>query len=151
MKRMVLCGLALFAAFAVPAWSQQEAAGTAKEIIIKKVPIGPTSRASGQEMYERYCIKCHGARGKGDGIVASALDVAPTDLSALAASNNGEFPADRVAYVLRHGPEIPSHGTSDMPCWGDLFHSLGRGYKGSDPSVQWRIANLTKYIESLQE
>lgn len=37
--------------------------------------------ASGQGNYESYCVACHGAKGKGDGVLAESLDVKPRNLS----------------------------------------------------------------------
>ncbi len=37
--------------------------------------------ASGQGNFESYCVTCHGAEGKGDGVLAESLDVKPRDLS----------------------------------------------------------------------
>ncbi len=37
--------------------------------------------ASGHGNYDSYCVTCHGAEGKGDGVLAESLDVKPRDLS----------------------------------------------------------------------
>jgi len=150
MKRMVFCGLALFAAFALTAWSQEKPSGASQEKTIKKVPITHTSAASGEEMYMSYCAACHGKTGKGDGPAASALKTPPTDLTVLAKNNNGKFPSDHVASVLRFGTPTPAHGAKDMPIWGSLFSALHGRTTGTDAVVQLRISNLTTYIESLQ-
>jgi mono/diheme cytochrome c family protein len=115
---------------------------------IKHVPIKPTSAASGQEMYKNYCAVCHGVEGKGNGPAAEALKVPTPDLTTLAQKNGGKYPAMRVSTVLRGEQMMPSHGSKDMPVWGDLFWHLSGG-RGSE--VQQRIANLNTYIESLQK
>jgi hypothetical protein len=61
--------------------------------------------------------------------------------------NNGKFPADHVASVLRSGV-AGAHGSSDMPVWGPLF---SRSERGDQAVVQMRIANLIHYLESSQE
>ena len=58
-----------------------------------------------------------------NGPAASALKVAPANLTQLAKNNGGKFPADRVAQVLRAG-KSPAHGSSDMPVWGPLFSKI---------------------------
>ncbi|HUI74174.1 MAG TPA: cytochrome c [Candidatus Acidoferrum sp.] len=150
MKRMGFIGLILFAAFAVTAWPQAQTEGTSQKKTVEKVPIKQTSAAAGQEMYVAYCAACHGKDGKGDGPAASELKQPPPDLTVLAKNNNGKFPADHVANVLRFGVETPAHGSKDMPTWGHLLSSLHGRITANDPMVQLRIANLTKYIESLQ-
>ena len=113
---------------------------------INRVPISSTSMASGEEMYRTYCAACHGKQGRGDGPAASAFKTPPTDLTALAAKNNGKFPEMEIIQVLQWGPTTTNaHGSKDMPVWGQLFSSLG-----DQPQTKQRIYNLTKYVESLQ-
>ncbi len=114
---------------------------------VKKEPIGLTSAASGSEMFNSYCAPCHGKDAKGNGPAATALKDPPANLTQLAKKNNGKFPANHVATVLRSGV-AGAHGSSDMPIWGPLFSSVS----GRDESiVQMRVANLIHYLESLQE
>jgi len=53
----------------------------------------------------------------------------------------------KVSSTLRGETDLPAHGSKDMPVWGPLFRSVSGGHESE---VQQRIANLTKYIESLQ-
>jgi mono/diheme cytochrome c family protein len=115
---------------------------------IKHVPIKQTSAASGPEMYKTYCAVCHGTDGKGNGPAAEALKVPPSDLSTLAAKNGGKYPGLKVASIIRGDELLPAHGTKDMPIWGNLFWSMSNGHEAE---VQQRIANLNKYLESLQK
>jgi mono/diheme cytochrome c family protein len=115
---------------------------------VKKVPAPATSPASGKEMFKAYCASCHGEKGKGDGPAAGALKTAPADLTQLAKNNNGKFPADRVASILRGQASVTAHGNRDMPVWGPVFWQMSHGH---ETEVQQRIVNLTHYIESLQE
>jgi mono/diheme cytochrome c family protein len=130
-------GLAVFV------WS----AGAAQKEV-KKVPVTPTRADSAVEMYKTYCASCHGVDGKGNGPAADALKVAPSDLTALKQKSGGTFPSGKVTRVIEGADTVPAHGSTDMPTWGPIFHSL-------DPSnsalTKLRIANLTKYIESMQK
>jgi mono/diheme cytochrome c family protein len=113
---------------------------------VKKEPIQMTSAASGSEMFNSYCAACHGKDAKGDGPAASALKVSPANLTELAKKNNGKFPADHVANILRKGV-TGAHGSPDMPVWGPLFSQVS----GRDEAVvQMRISNLIHYLETLQ-
>jgi len=114
---------------------------------IQRAPIKATSPASGEEMYKTYCAVCHGTDGKGGGPAASALKVPPTDLTQLSKNNGGKYPGLKVSAAIRGEGDIPAHGTKDMPVWGSLFWTMSHGHEGE---VQQRVANLTKYIESLQ-
>jgi mono/diheme cytochrome c family protein len=115
---------------------------------IKHVPIKPTSAASGQEMYKSYCAVCHGTDATGKGPAADALKVPPTDLTTLAEKNGGKYPALKVSAIIRGEEVLAAHGSKDMPIWGRLFWSMSKGHEAE---VQQRVANLNKYIESLQK
>jgi mono/diheme cytochrome c family protein len=122
------------------------AAQGAKEM--KKVPITSTRADSGVEMFKAYCATCHGVNGKGGGPAAAALKVPPSDLTLLKQKDGGKFPSGKVAQILEGSNDISAHGSTEMPLWGPIFHSLS---PGNDSVVKLRIANLTKYIESIQQ
>lgn len=78
------------------------------------------SRASGAELYKRYCAVCHGNEGKGNGPPprSSHFSAAPPDLATLSQRHEGKFPDAYVSDVLRGGAKLPDHGSSEMPVWG---------------------------------
>jgi mono/diheme cytochrome c family protein len=106
-----------------------------------------TSPASGKEMFLSYCAACHGKDAKGDGPAASGLKVPPADLTVLAKLNGGKYPADKVTSILRGQTNLVPHGDQEMPVWGRVFWSMSQGQEGV---VVQRIANLNRYLESLQ-
>ena len=141
---LVAFALALGAPLASAGQQEQPPAETK---VVRHSPIRPTSAADGKEMFNSYCAVCHGKDAKGNGPAAAELKQVPANLTTLAQTHGGKFPADRVAYVLRSGAGAPAHGTSEMPIWGPLFSKVS----GSDPGiVDLRISNLIRYIESLQ-
>jgi len=115
---------------------------------VKHAPAMATSPASGHDMFMSYCASCHGKDAKGDGPAATALNVAPADLTALAKKNGGKFPSDRVATVLNGQANLAAHGNKEMPVWGPIFWRMSGGHTGE---VQQRVANLSHYLESLQQ
>ncbi len=129
----------LLIAFFVSAQSKPE---------VKRVPAPLTSASSGKEMYKSYCASCHGEIGKGNGPAAPALKTAPSDLTLLSKNNSGRFPADRVASILRGQATVTAHGNREMPVWGPVFWHMSQGHEAQ---VQQRIANLTRYLELLQQ
>jgi len=138
--RDVIWPLALiFAAAAVSAG--QEASG------VKHAPAQMTSPSSGKEMFMSYCASCHGKDAKGDGPAAAALKQAPADLTMLAKLNGGKYPADKVTSILRGQASLAAHGSQEMPVWGPVFWRMSQGH---EELVQLRIANLNRYLESLQ-
>ena len=121
-------------------------AAAAQDKQIKKEPIQPAPANSGAAMYKQYCAVCHGKTGTGDGPAASALKQAPANLTTLTQRHDGKFPEDYVANVLRNGAKAPAHGDAEMPVWGPLFSAMDQ----SQAMVDLRIANLTKYVKSIQ-
>src|SRR6266536_170947 len=93
---------------------------TAADKDLKKVPTTPTSPASGQQMFNQYCAVCHGKDAKGGGPAASALKKSPANLTTLAAHNNGKFPELRIYSTIQGDPDMPAHGSKDMPVWGNV-------------------------------
>jgi mono/diheme cytochrome c family protein len=106
-----------------------------------------TSPASGKEMFLNYCAACHGKDAKGDGPAAPGLKATPADLTVLAKLNGGKYPANKVTSILRGQTNLVPHGDQEMPVWGRVFWSMSQG---SEAVVTQRIANLNRYIESLQ-
>ncbi len=115
---------------------------------VKHATAAATSPASGKEMFMSYCASCHGKDAKGDGPAAGALKQAPADLTSLAKQNGGKYPTDKVTSVLRGQASLMAHGDQDMPVWGPVFWKMSQGH---EELVQMRIANLNKYVESLQQ
>lgn len=138
MKAVFLAAtIAGFALLAVPQ--------TTKEI--KKIPVTPTRADSGMQMYKTYCASCHGLDGKGQGPAAEALKAAPANLTALKRSNGGKFPSAKVGHILE-GADVTAHGSSEMPVWGPIFRSLDQS---NAALAKLRVANVIKYLESMQE
>ena len=135
--------LTMILSSAVLVWS---AVAAQKEV--KKVPVTSTRPDSAVDMFKTYCASCHGIDGKGHGPAADALKMPPADLTALRQKNGGKFPSGRVTRVIEGADTVTAHGSSDMPTWGPIFQSL-------DPTngalTKLRIANLAKYIESMQQ
>ena len=114
---------------------------------VKHAPAGMTSPSSGKEMFTSYCASCHGKDGRGDGPAASALKQRPADLTMLAKNNGGKYPADKVTSILRGQAQLMAHGDQEMPVWGPVFWKMSQGH---EEQVQMRIANLNKYLQSIQ-
>ena len=146
MRVMKFISLAIITVM-ISAFAGAQSAPAQTPPVVKHVPITNASSSSGKEMFNSYCAVCHGADAKGNGPAASAMKAQPTDLTTLAQKNAGKYPAAHVAAVIRGQATLPSHGSQDMPMWGQLFSSISQGHEGE---VQQRTANLVNYIEGLQ-
>ena len=114
----------------------------------------------GKREYMNSCAVCHGDGGKGDGPVSASLKIPPTDLTTLQKSNGGVFPFGRVYEIIDGRNAIASHGSRDMPVWGDRFKAynaelseLALKFKTPiDPEAfaRDRILALIRYISGFQ-
>jgi len=114
----------------------------------------------GKREYVNSCAVCHGDGGKGDGPVSASLKVSPTDLTKLQKNNDGVFPFGRVYETIDGRNAIASHGSRDMPVWGDRFKAynaelseLALRFKTPiDPEAfaRDRILALIRYISGFQ-
>ena len=104
------------------------------------------SPPSGAELYNQYCVACHGSDLKGNGSFPAPYRV-PPDLTTLARRHAGRFPDAYVSKVLRNGMVLPAHGPAEMPVWGEEFKATGRL---DAAQVTARIRALTEHIRSLQ-
>jgi mono/diheme cytochrome c family protein len=122
------------------------------QVLISLVPLTRVSPLSGPKMYAAYCAACHGDKGKGDGPAALGLSISPGDLTTIAKSNHGKFPTMRVYYAIYDGVPNPKNPRMyEMPAWRPLFHSICVVPPNCRAEIQMRVANLTSYIQSLQE
>ena len=110
----------------------------------------------GKMEYKYACASCHGASGKGDGPLKSELIRSLPDLTTLAKNNNGVFPFDRVYQIIDGRTEIKTHGSREMPVWGQAFNLQTSIYFENYPAhdtesaVRSRILALTEYLYRLQ-
>lgn len=100
----------------------------------------------GPDLFRAYCASCHGVTGKGGGPAAPALKAKVPDLTLLAKTNRGEFPAARVGKVIMGDEVVLAHGSREMPVWGPIFHQVESDVDRGNV----RLANLVKYLESIQ-
>ncbi len=106
---------------------------------------------NGRNTYKSYCMNCHGEQGKGDGYVSSTLKVPPPDLTQLAKQNGGVYPAERVTQSIDGSRAIRSHGTREMPIWGDVFIWPEEDSPERREQVRRKIGELVEYLKTLQE
>jgi hypothetical protein len=120
----------------------------------------------GSDEYRTSCLSCHGVGGRGDGPLAEFLTVKPTDLTALAKNNGGQYPNLkagtypflRVYQVIDGRADVAAHGDRAMPVWGDRYlmqqpmtPAVGP-YAGTyEKVVRGGILELVYYIQSIQQ
>ncbi len=101
---------------------------------------------TGEQLFEQYCALCHGITGTGNGPLADALKIVPTDLTELSKRAGGQFPSDRVIDILRYGGGYTGHGSRVMPVWSKLFRKeCGPEY------ALWAVGELERYLKAIQK
>jgi len=103
---------------------------------------------SGATLFRTYCAACHGADARGAGPVADQLRRLPPSLTSFAVRNGGVFPGERLKRII-DGRDIPAHGTSEMPIWGDAFRRTREGLNAEATAA--RIDAIVRYLETIQE
>ena len=130
------------------------ASTTFGEVEVKQAPLTwqQAALSDGEQLYLELCAVCHGESGKGNGPAASALKAAVPDLTSLAATNDGEFPRHAVEQSIAGKSRVTSHGTIDMPIWGQAFKDVRPDMKQfrRDALARQRIFNLTEYLATIQ-
>lgn len=138
MKAILLLALALLLWPTAPVlWAQDETGEETKN----------ASYGRGFTLFQRYCRSCHGKGAEGDGHVAKYLKVPPTDLTRLAAENDGEFPTEAALRQIDGRAEMVDLHGREMPIWGAVFE-VDEGQTEAD--VQQKLADLIAYLQGIQ-
>jgi mono/diheme cytochrome c family protein len=124
------------------------------QVEVKRAPLTWQQAAltDGEQLYLELCAVCHGEDGMGDGPAASVLKKAVPDLTGLATTNDGTFPRQKVEDSIAGKSRAVSHGTIDMPIWGQAFEDVRPDWKTfrRKALARQRIYNLTEYLATIQ-
>jgi mono/diheme cytochrome c family protein len=120
---------------------------------------GASAQASfdlGKAEYESSCASCHGASGKGDGVLRPFLVKAPSDLTTLAKRSGGAFPTQLAWEMIdgRSETTVGLHGSREMPVWGAQYRQQALQSPSTAGQPEWyvrgRIVALLDYLSRLQ-
>jgi mono/diheme cytochrome c family protein len=94
--------------------------------LVNPVAKSPESLARGREVYEIHCIVCHGAQGRGNGLVGQKFVPQPMEL-------NFDYvqlqPDGQIFYTI-------SHGSLAMPFYRQAI----------EPEDRWHLVNFIKEV-----
>lgn len=99
--------------------------------------------------YQKYCASCHGVDGDGQGFVAGALKVPPTDLTRLTERYGQPLPRPKLIGFIDGRRPVVAHGNREMPIWGQR---LWEDLPSRTPEMRKRgtILVILDYLESIQ-
>jgi mono/diheme cytochrome c family protein len=105
---------------------------------------------SGEEVYLTFCGSCHGPEGRGNGPVASTLNVLVPDLTRLSERNDGRFPGLEVLETIDGRAPIVAHGPRTMPVWGYEFWIEEGADIAAEATARDVIERLVEHLRSIQ-
>jgi len=107
-------------------------------------------QTTGRQDFEQLCASCHGADGKGKGILSEEAN-AP-DLTQISKRNGGQYPLETVYRIVDGREMTESHKRFAMPFWGKYLQKPGsESAPASDAEVKQRIRDVVRYVKTLQE
>jgi mono/diheme cytochrome c family protein len=109
--------------------------------------------SEGENLFLDYCATCHGPSATGNGPMAPAMVLQPTNLTLLQSGNSGAFPTLRVVARIDGRDPLVSHG-SPMPVFGDFFEGRGVALKsdaGQPMMTSQPVVDLVAWLKSIQE
>lgn len=126
---------------------------TGTMLVVLANPLIAQDAEVGQETYMQYCATCHGLTATGNGPMSPNLILQPTDLTALAARNDGVFPTDRVVRRIDGREPLVSHG-SPMPIFGEYFEGRNATLEDADGTkikTSQPIVDLVTWLRNIQQ
>jgi cytochrome c oxidase cbb3-type subunit 3 len=85
-------------------------------IAMTAIPAAAADVAATRTEFVRFCSKCHGTEGKGDGPQADALTIKPRDFTDC--DHMKAMSDDMIFMAIKEGGEAV-HLSKDMPAWKD--------------------------------
>lgn len=107
--------------------------------------------SEGKRTYQRLCSSCHGVDGSGGASSASAAHRTPPDLTTIALRHDGRFDRVEIAEWIEGRSLSASHGTRQMPVWGESLSETYERYAEGDELIGATLDPVLAYLESLQE
>ena len=122
-------------------------------LLLAEMGCTPDSPSSGRTVFLNSCVSCHGVAGRGDGPLATELEVKPADLTKIAARRDGLWPMVEVMSII-DGYHRRTLRREKMPIFGDLAEGKLVPFDAGDgrvvPTPVTLIA-LANYLETIQE
>jgi mono/diheme cytochrome c family protein len=115
-------------------------------------PVAADDTTVGAELFLGYCAACHGVGAMGDGPMTDILEIAPPDLTGLAAANDGVFPMADVVRTIDGRTTLVSHG-GPMPVFGMILRGEAGVIDAEDGSpiiTKQAVVDIAAWLASVQ-
>ncbi len=110
----------------------------------------PTGAAGGKIIFKQLCTSCHGKNAQGGGPVAESLEETPADLTAIRQNNGGVFPVERIAEFIDGREWVASHGSREMPVWGQELGQRVLSELVRESRISDAISMVVDYLKTIQ-
>jgi mono/diheme cytochrome c family protein len=123
-------------------------------LVIGSVVFAGTAGAAdhaGKAVFEQYCASCHGTAADGKGPVAEEMKISPTDLRKLGKKYGMPLPKPKLREMIDGRDMVRSHGTSDMPVWGEDLVRNAPPTTNVQLFKRGTIIVILDYLETIQE
>ena len=91
-------------------------------LVMTAIPAAAGDPGAAKKNFVRFCSKCHGTAGKGDGPQADALTTKPRDFTDCARMK--ALSDETLCGAIKNGGEAV-HLSKDMPAWKDSIDDAG--------------------------
>lgn len=131
-------------------------------LIVTMALLGSTVSAhagfkAAREDFMVLCADCHNADARGNGPLTKNLTKVPPDLTRIQERAHGIFDKKAVYDWILGLKMTQSHGTREMPIWGDwlMDEEIDAGTsleaaKDAEKKVERRVMDIVNYLQSLQ-
>lgn len=140
----MIAGVFILSCNREPSTTNAESAAAAPKAVAVKTPV-----ETGQELYQSYCVLCHGENGSGTGNMADMLKTPPADLTTIKSRRNGVFPDDEIYKIIDGREKVASHMSGEMPVWGKTLMNAEK--LSSEKEMQDEIKALVEYLKTIQK
>lgn len=128
-------------------------------VILILISTGGVNAASdtARQDFITLCADCHNADARGNGPLAKNLAKIPPDLTRIKERAHGKFDEKAVYDWILGLKMTQSHGTREMPVWGDWLmdeaiedNTSLDAAEAAEKEIARRVMGIVKYLESLQ-
>jgi mono/diheme cytochrome c family protein len=120
-------------------------------VLLLAVPATTSAESAGRILYTTHCASCHGVDGRGNGPVAGALVMRPSDLTKLTKRFGMPLERSKLVEYIDGRIDVKAHGPREMPVWGERFdQELGPGMLATEDTKHRTIDVIVEFLISIQ-